>query len=212
MRDIARRPVRAQRTAPAVPAVLVERVDLRNVLGGELELDLAVLQDPRRRHGLRDDDQAARRQPADRHLGRGLSVLFADFLEDRVPDDRRTVNDRASPERRVGRHHDVPGLAERDKRLLRMIRMDLDLQNRGLDARTVTNTGNLLGVEVRQADAPREARVHTLFQGRPRLLGRRRQVIFYRPIIILRDRPIPLALLGEALGPVDQIQIEVVQP
>lgn len=157
----------------------VERIDRRDLLGGQLEGgDLEVAQEAVVVVGLGDDGKALLDGPAEEDLSRGckntrqkharasegeLIRTLLSRLRDRV--DHVVLQERGDAvvgaelevalgaERGVGGDGDAEGLAERHELLLGEVGVELDLERGGLDARVAEEVDQEGALEVAEEDS-----------------------------------------------------------
>ena len=122
------------------------------------------------------------------------------------------LDKRGRAKRRVGRDVEARVLRVLDQRRLHEIRVVLDLQGRGRNARVVLHVHQELGVEIADADAAGEALVDQLFHFLPCFLDRGfaggELVVFVGPAWGVFDGGVDVF---EGDGEVDQEQVEVGQ-
>lgn len=116
-------------------------------------------------------------------------------------------------EGRVGGDGDALGLAEVQQLLLDEEGVVLDLQGRGRDARVPQHVVDELGLEVGDADGPREARVDDGLHRRPRHVHRRVAAHDLGLAVVVPARGIPHRGVDvlERAGEVDEVQVEVLE-
>nr|POE59280.1 hypothetical protein CFP56_24549 [Quercus suber] len=126
-----------RRTGEPRAQALIQRADLLDLVGGEVEAaDVEVLLQAALVIGLGDDGDAALRGPAQQHLGRRLAVLGRDALDGRVLEQQGGVvgllhvelEERLRAEGRVGGDGDVAALAQVEQVLLDEVGVVLDLE------------------------------------------------------------------------------------
>jgi hypothetical protein len=136
----------------------------------------------------------------------GLKNIFYQGYEPKKEPTPWTV---VRPEWRVSRDRDALAAAELDEPRLRQIRVRLDLVHDRLDFGYFQHALDLHRVEVADADGLDQAVIHQLLHGTPRV-----NVVDIREdplvLVVLREQVLAIAEVGIAHGPVDEVQVEVV--
>lgn len=121
------------------------------------------------------------------------------------------LDKRLRPKRRVRRHRNALAGRELQQRRLHQVRMVLDLQRRGPDARVPQQIEDQRALEIRDADAARQPGIDQVLQRRPRLLDRRvaqlHAAVGGVPAWRVRDRWIDVL---QRDGEVHDVEVEIV--
>ena len=161
---------------PQTPVQLANALDL--VLAQVEGADVQVLRQPGGVVALGDDSDAPLGSPPEQDLGRGLAVLLSNGLDSLVVEQQRGVlsllhvqfDERQGAERRIRRDGHAVALRELDERLLRQVRVVLDLQRGGLHLGVAEQVQQQRALEVGDADAAGEALLLDGLERAPRLL------------------------------------------
>src|SRR5438552_4773068 len=167
---------------PGHVRALVERIEPRHVLPLQLEIeDTTVLSNPIRADRFRNDDEPVLQAPADENLSRRPSVLRDDLSDDRM------VESVSTREGAVRLQLNAFALAELEQRPLVQEGMKLDLVHGGWDGRRGEQFLQVANRVVADPDRAGESLVADLLQRLPGFLPQARH------------------------GPVDQVQVDVVE-
>lgn len=173
---------------------------------------------PRR---LGNDSEAALRGPAQEDLGGLLAVLLGQVDDQLVLHERdegvgvleAEGQEASGAEGRVGGDGDALGLAEVQQLLLDEVGVVLDLEGRGRDAGVPQHVVDELGLEVGDADGPRETLVDDRLHGRPGDVHGRVAADDLGLAVVVPAGGVPDRRVDVFQGPreVDQVQVEVLE-
>mmetsp|Transcript_52686 Transcript_52686/g.138186 ORF Transcript_52686/g.138186 Transcript_52686/m.138186 type:complete len:232 (+) Transcript_52686:25-720(+) len=203
-------------------AVLVQSVDGLHLLGGQLKVEeREVLPQSRRLRRLRDDGRAVLHSPAQHDLSGGAPVSGSDFADSRFLQARVVrcgptqfdIRDRAKVAE--ARHRNALFPTESDQLLLRVVRVQLDLQDRGLDLRVAQNVTQHRRPDVAHADIADQSICDQLLQSLPSFLHRNRILNHAWPVAVRVVGPLRRVarVEGNELqrnGEVYQVEVQVV--
>eukprot|EP00756_Hemistasia_phaeocysticola_P022109 Hpha_TRINITY_DN15812_c0_g6::TRINITY_DN15812_c0_g6_i1::g.188700::m.188700 len=199
------------RPAPTLAKTLVKSRDGGHVLGAQFEVACEVLFDALGGHRLGDDGVAPLQLPRARHLRRALLVALPDLHQNGMLRDADALDLRSRAKGAVGGHSVPEPLGEFEQLLVAEEGVALTLQHGGLDTSDTVNTLQLTGVEVRKPDRLHKSQVHALLKSGPGGLDGGVGVVKHRPVLGLREPGVsPLNLL-KRLGPVDEVEIQVLK-